>query len=410
MLDKDRIHKYVARLLMVSFFMPPKLQVIVLFGSCIYFIVASIKAKEYPEKRNYLSALGLGSIYFLFLAALAFTPAPFSRIAHNYSEWRISYILLPIVTATWSARIRQIVFNELPYFIYTCFLACLVTNGYFLVKYLTAPTGFKDVNHVTYRVFFEEFIGLHPTYISMYLAFCLGLLLVVCRQMNRTLKYFLFYSLILFILALFAKSPLIALAVIICHFGWINKSRLLRYKWLFAGMLAVMVAAYAFIPFVSQRAHEMVGISGETLKSNVIDNSISERKMIWSVDNAMLHQYWMTGCGPGRLLYLLKQRYFFYSVYYGHDISSFDPHNEYFYEWLSFGMIGIGILFLTLGYQLFKAINRNNYIYLYLLTILGITFFTESVLARQQGVIFYAFFTSLFFFMTNSKKLNTTIR
>jgi hypothetical protein len=56
------------------------------------------------------------------------------------------------------------------------------------------------------------------------------------------------------------------------------------------------------------------------------------------------------------------------------------------------------MLVLVLVVHFRKAIVSADKIYLYLLITIAITFFTESLLARQQGVLFYSIFTSLFFF------------
>jgi O-antigen ligase len=75
-----------------------------------------------------------------------------------------------------------------------------------------------------------------------------------------------------------------------------------------------------------------------------------------------------------------------------------DPHNEYFVEWLSFGILGIALLVAILAVQFIKAVRTKNYLYLYLLIVLSTTFFTETVLSLQRGVMLYAVFTSLMFY------------
>jgi hypothetical protein len=75
------------------------------------------------------------------------------------------------------------------------------------------------------------------------------------------------------------------------------------------------------------------------------------------------------------------------------------------YDWLSLGMLGIVSLLFVLGVHFAKAIRRGHTIYLYLLVILSISFFTESVLSLQQGVLFYSIFTSLLFFLPREEKV-----
>ncbi len=393
----QNIDKYAARLLMVSFFLPMQPQVLVLFGMCAYFIFSTFKSGQRLPITNYITAICLGALYLLYLIAVPLTPTAYRSVTQTLCEYKMSYLLLPLVFASISVAKIRVILNELVYFIYGSIFICIVGNVWFVVKYALAPEGFRGVNHVTYRIFFEDLTGIHPTYISMYLVFGIAVLLVRGQKMNRTVKYIMFYTMLAFLLPLLAKSPLIAMVIMFAHVAWLRRKALARYKWTFVGVLSLMVLSYVFVPFVSQRVNEMAGI-GTSLKQNVTDNSIHERKMIVSVDWSMVKQYWLTGCSPGRLLHLLKTRYCFYSLYYERDVNSFDPHNEYFYQWISFGLIGIILFAGALAWYFMKAIRTQDYLFVYLLLVFAITFFTESVLATQHGILLYSFFTALLFF------------
>jgi O-antigen ligase len=396
--------KYVAIVLMLSFFLPMHVQVLVLFPGCAYFIYRTIKDKQTTPAKNYLAALALGVLYILYMAAPFFTPQDHMQPANSLRETRVSYLLLPLVFAAIGRQKLQAIVNQLLYFVYFSVATCIVTNLWFVLKFALSPGGFNGVNHVTYRIFFEEITQIHPTYISMYLVFSIGILLTNAAGLNRNIKYALFYTLVVLLLPLLAKSPLLALGVIMLHAAWLKRKELMRYKWLFAVVVVVMAASYLFIPFVSQRVNEMAGITA-SVKQNVTDNSIHERKMILEADWDMIKRYWLWGCGPGRVRYILKIKYLFYSMYYGRDVGAFDPHNEYFYHWLSFGVAGIVLFLFSLIIHFRSAIRRNQYLYLYLLLTMCITFFTESVLATQRGVVLWAFFTSLLYFYNKRPEL-----
>jgi hypothetical protein len=395
--NKTLIDKYVARLLMLSFFLPMQPQVVALLISSAWFIFRTFQDKQQTPIGNYLLALCIGGLYFLYLIAIPFTPENYRHVTLTLCEYKQSYVLLPLLYAAVSPQKIRVIINELAWFVYFSVGIGIIANGWFIIKYASSPSWFHGVNHVTYRIFFEDLTGIHPTYISMYLVLAIGILLLKADKMNRKFKYVLFYVALAFLLPLLAKSPLIALVLMFIHTAWIRRKKLGQYKWLFIGVLAMITLSYVFVPFVSQRVNEMAGI-GASLKENVTDNSIHERKMIFTVDVDMVKRYWTTGCGPGRLLYLLKQKYFFYSLYYKRDVKAFDPHNEYFYQWISFGVAGIGFFLFGLGMHFFSALKNRDNLYIYLLLVLDITFFTESVLATQHGLLFYAFFSSLLFF------------
>ena len=389
------IDRYAAIMLMISFFLPMQAQAGVVMALCLYFFIASLRSGQRVVRVHYRWALVLGALSILYIIAVPFSLPRFRDGAGQLCGNRMSFLLMPFIFATITADRLRIIKAQLIWFVYSCFVVLLAANIAFLAKYGCAPGGFHGVNHVTYRIFFERFTGLHPTYLSMYLAFSLCILMQHGHRINRVAKYLLFYSLLVFLISLLAKSPLIAIALIFLHYAWVNREAMPRYKWFVAGGVVVVIAAYLSVPFISQRINEMTGLRQT---EHVTDNSINVRKMILSVDKDMLGHYWVTGAGPGRMMHLLKEQYLFKSLTAGYNTDNYDPHSEYFYDWLSLGLIGLIALLVALATHFTTAIRQKQYLYVYLLFICFITFFTESVLSRQQGIIFFSLFTSLFFF------------
>lgn len=390
-----------ARLLMMCFLMPVRIQVLVAIGTCVYFVGRTIVTKEWAPKSDYWWALLLGSGYLLYVFAVPLTPAPFRGFVLTLCERKAAYFLLPFVFAITAQRYRELIAGQAMYFVYACIAVCIAGNADFAYHHFIKDGGGALLSHVRYRVIFETFTGVHPTYMSVYLAFavCITMLYTTAVTVReQLLKYAIVYTLLLFMLALFAKSPLIALALIAVHYMYSQRAILHKYRGVFLSFMAIITGAYFFIPFFRQRAAEMLGLFGGTTEENILHNSVSTRRLLWDTDVSMVKHYWLAGVGPGRVLDLLHQRYFFHSLYRGYPVGYFDPHNQFFSEWLSFGIIGILLLLVVLFVQFRRAIKSANVLYLYLLIILSVTFFTETLLARQHGVLFYAVFTSLFFF------------
>jgi len=391
-----------ARLLMLCVFLPQRLQVIAAIGTSVYFVFRTLVMGYRPQRRDMLVALLLGSSYFLYLAAAALTDAPFRTAAFRVTERVTSLALLPVVFAIISRPFSAIIAGQLRYFVYGCLIVCIMGNADFLYHHVIVDKGMIPLSHVRYRMIFEPFTGIHPTYMGVYLSFAICIVMVIWHPLHkweRVVMYLTLYTLLLFLLALFAKSPLLALVAIAAHFLYHNRAMLRQYL-LPAGIMGAVVAgAFAFIPFVRQRAVEMLGLFGSTGNENITQNSVHTRRLIWDTDVSVLHHYWLTGVGPGRLLQALHQRYFFHSLYRGYAVGYFDPHSQYFSHWLSFGISGIILLVVVLLLHFGRAITMANRLYLYLLIILAVTFFTETFLLRQHGVLFYAIFTSLFFFL-----------
>lgn len=403
----DKADIIVARALLMCLFMPAHLQVYMVILAAAWFVARTVQVRERPPMNALLWALVLGGGYLFYVVALPLTPPEWRREVGRLCERRVAFLLLPLMFATIAPRFRTVFSGQLMYFVYGCVVACATVNAAYVWHQFYAHDLPGGPAHVIYRVVVERFTGIHPTYLSMYLCFSIAIVLWYLPDENRgqALKKFGLIALMLgFMLAMFAKAPLIALFIIALLYAIVERRNLYRFKWAFAAMGGVVVIAYAFIPFFRQRAGEMLGLFHKSTGGQLTDNSVNVRKLLFNTDAALLKRYWIGGLGPGRLLNALDQRYFFHSLYRGYWVGYFDPHSQYFYEWLSFGLIGITYLVAILCIQFARAISARNLLYAFLLVIISITFFTESLLARQQGVLFYAIFSSLLFFTSVGRR------
>ena len=399
------IDKFAARLLMVSFLLPQTAQVIATVSMGLYFVIRSVCLKEPIPSRNYIWALAIGSFYLLNLFAIPLTPPAYRHFLGLLCQRRVSILLMPFAFAIIAPYFRELIMRQILYFVYGCLVVCIVYNADFLYHYFFAHGGMHMLSHVQYRVMFELFTGIHPTYMGMFLSFAVCIIMLLYPANDRkglVMKYGLVYLLLVFLLCLLAKSPLIALIIIGIHFAYKQRKNLYKYKMLIAGLLVLVAAACFFIPFIGQRINEIIQFSGADKAGNVSNNSVYVRQMIWHTETDLLTQHWLAGVGPGRMLHMLQERYFFYSIAHNFPVGYFDPHDQYISDWLSFGILGIVLLLAVMAIHFVKAIRTKNYLYLYLLIICSVTFFTETVLSRQKGVLFYAIFTSLFFFYSQT--------
>ncbi|MCW3120955.1 MAG: hypothetical protein JWQ38_447 [Flavipsychrobacter sp.] len=402
----DNIDKFAARVLMVSFFIPGRLQVFITAAACFYFVFRTIGTKKWSPRSNYLWALFLGSGFLIYLLAVPFTPHEYRKELLHICERMEALLLMPLVFAIIGNSFRSLIVGELIYFVYGCFVSCMVANADFICHYLRSDSGTHPLSHVLYRMYFEAVCGIHPTYMSMYICFSVCILLgtsVFNVRGGNIIKYLLLYSMLVLLLSLLAKSPLLAIIIILIHASWLNRKTIGQYKTLIVGGLFAVIASGFAVPFFRQRMLEIVHFVQGGNGSATADNSLGERTLIFNTDMDMLRHYWLTGVGPGRVLTMLRERYFFHSITSQRFVGYFDPHNQYFAVWLSFGILGLGLFVGIIATHFIKAIKTQNYLYLYLLIILAVTFITESVLYRQQGVVFYAVFTSLFFYSRYQK-------
>jgi O-antigen ligase len=403
----DKADIIFARFLLMCLFMPAHLQVFVVMVAALWFVYRTISTGNKPGRGALLWALFLGGGYFLYLAAIPLSPPEWRREVGHLCERRVSFLLMPVLFAVMAPSFRRVLLGQLMYFVYGTLVASIVVNAAYAWHHFFAHDLPGGPAHVIYRIVIERFTGIHPTYLSMYLCFSIGIAIVYLpASTGRQVvwKWGLVGLMLALMLAMFAKAPILALAILTMMVAVAERRNLRRYKWGFAGIGSVVVLAYFFIPFFRQRAGEMLGLFGASRDAQITDNSVNVRKLLFNTDVAMLQHHWVAGVGPGRLLNALHQRYFFQSIYRGYWVGYFDPHSQYFYEWLSFGLIGIAFLITVLSVQLTKAIRQRELLLLWLLVLVIVTFFTESLLARQQGVLFYSIFTSLLFFSGEARR------
>ncbi len=395
---------WVARLLVVCIFLPAHLQVFVAIGTCGWFIFRTVQLRQWPHKVQLAAAMLLGSGYFLYLIGAFLSPPQYRHYAFLLVERMASLLAMPVVFAFIAQQFRLLIVNQFRFFVYGCLLVATYGHLWFVWHYVLHPQPQMALSHVLFRNSFEDATGIHPTYMGVYLVFALCITAITWQPVGRQVwvRYAMLAVLLVYTLSLFAKSPLMALGGIMLAFLWQQRKQLGTYKVPAIILAGVGVGATLLIPFIRQRAAEMLGLFHQSPSDNLIQNSVHMRRLIWNTDVTLLQHYWLGGVGPGRVLQALHQHYFFHSLYRGYSVGYYDPHSQYFAFWLAFGIVGILVFVGMLLAQVRNALLHRNVLYGCLLVVLVITFFTETMLARQQGVLFYGIFTALLFF-TGSK-------
>src|ERR1044072_3383630 len=126
--------KQLASLLMLSFFLPMRMQVLILIPLSAFLGIRDLTVKRAGNKQSFLFALFLGSLYLLYVAYLPFTPAPYQRDLHYHLEVKASILLLPLMLACLHRDTIDTIKGQLHWFVIGCLLACLLGNLVYLIK------------------------------------------------------------------------------------------------------------------------------------------------------------------------------------------------------------------------------------------------------------------------------------
>jgi len=162
-----------------------------------------------------------------------------------------------------------------------------------------------------------------------------------------------------------------------------------------AAALPIVVLLFLNVPAIGGRFTELIGASASPAEKEL--NSTNIRHEIYKCNSELLAEHWLLGIGIGNVQPALNSCYERNGQEKLREME-FNTHNQYAQIWLSNGLPGLIIFILMLGIPLFISIKKKDLPYQVFLIMMIICFFTENLLARQHGVVFFAFFNALFAF------------
>ena len=158
---------------------------------------------------------------------------------------------------------------------------------------------------------------------------------------------------------------------------------------------------------IQNRFREIITNTFEKDEKKKVRSSTLVRKKTWSTSLKLVKEKWITGYGTGLSKKVLQEQYKKDGYDYMYK-KNYNSHNQYLQVFLDQGIFGFLLLvFFTFG-MLYASLKQKDFIYALFLAIMILNFMTESVLETQSGVIFFAFFNTIFFFQWFNKKYLAT--
>lgn len=386
------------RLLFISFFLPAKWQTWYLLAFSFAVLAHAIYHKTKLKIFELYMPLLFGSGYLLYILWIAFTPHAIRTELYALLERKVIFFAFPFIALLLSKQTQNCWKPQLIWFVLGTIVTAILGNLMILYHHLFHQ---PLTNHVSYRVAFEQYTHLHPSYFGMYLCFAISIIWLqgsIYFKNRMWISYLLQGIILLALILLMPKAAVFTFMVLFVYAMFKIFQLKSGYKVAIGiCLLFAFGAMYLFFPFVHQRINELLFFT-QSNTHDVLNNSVGMRQFILKSDLLLLKEHWFFGLGPSQLQEQLNMIYFVSSLYTQQALGIYNTHNEYLNQWLSFGILGILLFLVVLGIQYRKAIQQKNTLYLFLLIILSITFLTENVLSRQQGVVFYAVCTALFFY------------
>jgi O-antigen ligase len=188
--------------------------------------------------------------------------------------------------------------------------------------------------------------------------------------------------------------------------NFILKKNYLKTFLIFAISTMVIIAFFVVSPQANSRFKEMVA----SLKSNGGESgSTSIRKAVWKSSVHIISNNLLLGVGTGDLKDNLKNEY----VKLGQNQYvelQLNPHNQYLQTFGSLGIIGFGLLIFLLARVMYISIKSGNTDGFLITLVIAIGFLFESMLETQAGVVFIAFFMSLYYKVASEKEIKISLK
>jgi len=314
-------------------------------------------------------------------------------------ETKLSLLLFPIFILIGFELKKDFIYELIRVFLIGCCISVSICLVYGLYNFFILENT---------NVFYYKHLSIfhHPGYFSMYLNFAIGIIYLNILfpsaqfKIEKKWSWTLLIVFTLFIVLLSSRTGWICNFFIHSTFIiLLIKKKFFTKKHLLIGfaIIASLGAIVNFSPSLKNRFNEMINHTFYSKQQSDYPSSTSTRKKAWESSTELIKQNWLFGLGTGIGSIELNKIY---------DLKGYDSlkekntntHNQYLQYLLDHGIVGLSFLVFFTIIMLFISFRYKYYLYALFLIIMIINFITESILETQSGVVFFAFFNTLFFY------------
>ena len=246
----------------------------------------------------------------------------------------------------------------------------------------------------------------HPSYLAMFINMSVAIFLTVLTSFRFSrLQTGVIWVIILFLsLSLVfptSKMGFIVFTFLIVFFlvKWATQKALLKLNSLL--LIVVGLATLVLIKYnpVAQNrissAVEFVDAEAKPEKSRQMESSAA-RIYAWQATFDEIKKHPL-GVGTGDINIVLEDHFRESGLLELAD-KELNPHNQYLQSAMAIGIPALLWFLFSLVYPFGKIVRTKDWLYAFFLCSIALNLMVESMLEKQSGIIFYAFFNCLFFF------------
>ena len=343
--------------------------------------------------KNYLVIL----FFLYFLTDFLHAVVSFDFTETYYREVKLMFAIFPLIALLNSRVLFQQYENILRFFFFGVVgyisISWIYIIYYYTIKHPSYVFDFTD--HYVVYVLAQEFPwAMHHTYIGLYIL-CITTIIFYATIISNKIKPIIGWglSILLLVNTFYIGGKSTTMLLILFMIGILFKSRLKKkitkhYKYYVLGFVLAVVAGIMAI-------YEWLTIS--------VSQSLTLRGKIYDRCIEVIAEALPTGIGKSGLNKIpldIQQP----------EGKNLIPHNVHFNELIMNGVVGELILLSMLTYLLIVAYKHSTVFFIFVLSIV-ITGFMEDLLTRQRGILFFVFFSVIFYikFVSYNNQKNTAL-
>lgn len=340
------------------------------------------------------------SLFFIYMIGLLWTQN--MRYGSIDLELKIPLFLFPFIFAS----SRSIIFRGKR--VVNVFIAYM--TGCFISTMIFIFNAFNNfIQSNSYDEFYYTKLAIyqHTTYMSMFLSLALAMalfLLIFRRSMlSRLLQVFIAWLIpyyFILVILLSSKAGIFCMALVFA----LSIMAMLLYgkKKLHAVVaFALVCAAFTLSQGIFPHSFGRMKAVGRTMSSRPESGSdaiesTAERVLIWDAAYTIIKQNILIGVGTGDVKDALLGQYERNNFNNGF-LKQLNAHNQFLQTFIALGLLGIVILLAGFLWPFWLSLKKSYLIYAAFILIVTFNLLFESMLERQAGMMFYAFFNAFLF-------------
>lgn len=382
---------------LVAFFIP-----IVQYGIQIPILLFVVGWFFYPKrvhKYSFWPILVFSGIYLFYIIGMFYTKN--IDVGINELTQKLSLLIFPFFfgfARPFRPRHRRLVLIS---FVFGIIVSVIM-------NFATSMHSYADSKAIQDFYMSEFSLYFHPSYVAMYINFAIAILLtaVTALKFNKQQKTIAWIVILLLSLTLVfpaSKMGFIVYFMVVLFFlvKWAVQKNLFKPKT--ALLICIAFASFLLIkynPISSSRvgsAIQYVENENSNTEVNEIESNAA-RVYAWkaTISEIKKHPF---GVGTGDVKLVLENRF----RKEGLDVlanEKLNPHNQFLQTALAVGIPAVLWFVFSLIFPFAKIIRTKDWLYALFLGIFVLNILVESMLEKQSGIIFFAFFNSFFYFMT----------